>query len=333
MKNDCKHIAAGWGCKLAMLVCVAMTLAACNRSADEIFPDGGNTGKPGEKDESDVEMVLLASKKGNLLSDYTWQDDNTLGLFLTKGVLSKPYRDDRGSYYNVKATMRAGLWRFKPENVWLNDEKAVIYAYSPYANKVDPYALPVETESHTLYMYGTHLAPQTSVCNIEYKASVEMRYALGLIDIYVRKTPEFKSKANLQQITIEGRNDSIRLPIKGTMDITTGDITPTGFGKYELDKLDKVIPEKYGSSCMFRLTTIPRDNAEGEIRMSIVVNGVRLSVLLDGEHDWQAGVRNVYNLIFDGYDLRVESVTIKPYTEVYVEDGELSERESLQNGK
>lgn len=316
----------------AIIFCICSLCAACNKDTDEFIPEGGgNIPSNGETGENGSQLVLLASKKGSLLSSYTWQDYNTIGLFLTEGMLDRPYLDNKDSYSNIKATMYAGLWQLEPGPVLLTDEKAIIYAYSPYSRGVNPYAVPVETNTRTLYMYGTHLKPQISVSKTDNVASLEMVNAMSIIDVNVRKSENFRSKAVLQEIAIEGRNDSIRLPIKGTMDIMTGQISYTGFGHYGMDDLQQALPLAYADSVSYRLTTFPRDNAEGEINLSITVNGNKLSMPLSAEHDWQAGIRNIYNIIFDGTDTRIESVYIQPWKDIEIKEGELNDGEGKKD--
>lgn len=310
----------------AIMICTCSLCVACNRDADEFIPEGGgNIPGSGTNDEDNSQMVLLASKKGSLLSSYTWQDYNTIGLFLTEGMLDRPYLDDKDSYSNIKATMYAGLWQLEPGPVQLTDEKAIIYAYSPYVRGADPYAIPVETTTRKLYMYGTHLKPQISVSSTDNVASLEMANAMAIIDINVRKSDNFRSNAFLQQISIEGRNDSIRLPVKGTMDIMTGQISSTGFGHYSIDDLQQALPLAYADSVSYRLTAFPRDNDDGEINLSITVNGNKMSMPLSAEHDWQAGIRNIYNIIFDGTDTRIETVYIRPWKDIEIKEGELND--------
>lgn len=316
--------------KIIICLGMAMIATACNKDTEDFMPeDGNNNYSP--TDETEEYMSLLASKKGSLLSSYTWQDYNTLGLFLTKGTLDQPYQDNKLAYSNIKATMNAGLWNLYPDPVVLTDDKAIIFAYSPYISNANPYAIPVETGTRTLYMYGTHLAPQVSVCKGDNIASLEMANAMAIIDIYVRKTENLQGQVFLEEIAIEGRNDSIRLPIKGTLDIMTGQLASTDYGKYGFDKLKQILNTSYSDTCLYRLTAFPRDNKENEVYLSIKVNGNRMSLPMNEEHDWKAGIRNIYNITFNGYDLDVENVQIKPWKDVEVKEGELNEKEGKQD--
>ena len=317
--------------KVVICLGLAMIATACNKDTEDFMPENGNNNNSPGTDETEQYISLLASKKGSLLSSYTWQDYNTLGLFLTKGTLDQPYQDNKLAYSNIKATMKAGLWNLDPGPVVLTDDKAIIFAYSPYISNANPYAVPVETATRTLYMYGTHLAPQVSICKGDNIASLEMSNAMAIIDINVRKSENFQGQAILQEIAIEGRNDSIRLPIKGKMDIMTGQLTPTGYGKYGFEKLEQKLHTSYTDTCFYRLTAFPRDNKENEVYLSIKVNGNRMSLPMNEEHDWKAGIRNIYNITFNGYDMEVEKVQIEPWKDVEVKDGELNEREGKQD--
>ena len=307
-------------------VLLMMVLLGCN-SDKEIFnpDDSGGTGPGNGLSGENANLEVIVSKKGSLLNSSTWQDGNTLGLFLTQGSIGRPYQSKPNIYNNVKAYMYAGCWLFESEKVELTDKEAVIFAYAPYMKKADPFAIPVETETYTDYLYGTHLGTQTSVdCN-SHIATLEMKHAMSLLDLNVRKVFDFQSKAVLEEITIQAANDSLKLPIKGTMDIVNGRITPTGYGMYILNNLNQELDSDYTKESSYRLTMIPRENEDGEILLTIVVNGNRMSMPLHEDHDWRAGVRNVYNIIFDGKDIRLDRVEIKEWNEVNVE-GEIEGR-------
>lgn len=302
------------------VACAALLalMTACNTHDDVFTPEDGGGVKPNPEPEN-TSLSLIVTRKGSLLNSSTWTDGNTLGLYLTRGALSQPYRNMPDSVSNVRARMLAGQWDLIPGPVTLIDEQAVIYAYGPYIREVDPFAVPVETKSRTDYLYGTHLAPQTAVNKSEPIATLEMKHALSLLELHVRKNHDFKQQAKLEEIVIESANDSIKLPVEGTMDISTGRVTATGFGYYSLDKLNQVLSDEHTDSCLYRMTMMPRDNQEKEVLLTIVVNGNRLSLPLGQEHDWQQGVINTYRIVFDGDDLRVENVEIKQWSEVFIE--------------
>lgn len=323
--NDNKRY-CHWG-RWACMALLAMVCSSCNKDTDEFIPQGGNTGNGGTSGEAEAQLQVIASKKGSLLNTSTWQDYNTLGLFVTSGTLDKPYLGDKNTYSNIKATMNAGIWQLNPANVKLTDEKAFVYAYSPYYRGANPYEVPVETATRTLYMYGTHLKPQVSVSKSNPVATIEMQHAMAVIDIYVRKTAKFKGEAVLNEVTISGRTDSIRMPVKGTLDIMTGYIRSTGYGTYGFDNLKQTLTDEYNDACMYRLTAIPRDNKQDEVKLTISINGSRMHMLLSEDQDWVAGVHNVYKLLFDGADLVVEDVRITPYKDVEIKDAILDERD------
>ena len=300
-----------WAALLALMT-------ACNSHDNDFNPEQGGSVKP-NPDPEVTDLQLIVTRKGSMLNSSTWSEGNTLGLFLTRGSLAQPYRKEADSCSNIRARMLAGTWHLTPEHVGLTEDEAVIYAYGPYLRQADPYAIPVETESSTDYVYGTHLGTQTMVNMFDRTATLEMKHALSLLDIRVRKNHDFKQQAKLEGIIIESSNDSIKLPVSGTLDISNGRISPTGFGSYTLDKLSQVLSDEYVDSCAYRLTLMPRDNMQDEVQMTIIVNGNRLSLPLNQEHDWQQGVINTYNIVFSGDDLRVEKVEITQWSEVMIE--------------
>ena len=302
-----------------MGILLVMQLTACNKGEDIHLPSDGPGNGNGSGQVQEAQLELIVSKKGSLLGQNTWYDGNTLGIFLTEGNLGSPYLGDKDSYYNIKATMLAGTWYLKPEEVLLKDKEAVVYAYSPYENGVDPFAVPVIAGGEVDYMFGTHLQSQKAVDKDNETAAIEMQHALALIDFNVRKNHNFKGQAMLQQIALESVTDSIKIPVKGTMDIMTGKLTPDGYGRYCLDNLQQVLPDEYRDSCTYRMMVMPRDNAQDEVQLTIMVNGNRISLPLDADNDWQQGVRNTYNIVFEGTDLRIEKIEIAPWREINIE--------------
>jgi len=296
-------------------------MCACNKGDDIYVPEqpGGNTEGPGTEM---AQLELIVSKKGGLLGPKTWSDGNTLGLFLTERALGRPYREDADIYSNIKAYMLAGTWYLTPKQVMLTGQEAVVYAYSPYISGVDPFAVPVDTDKGIDYMYGTHLESQKGVDNVNPTAAIEMQHALSLIHLKVRKNHNFKAQAKLQEISLEAADDSLKLPVKGTLDIQTGKLTPDGYGRYTLQGLQQVLPDEYADSCTYRMFVIPRDNAEGEVQLTIKVNGNTLSMPLKDGNDWLQGVQNTYNIVFDGDDMRIEKVEINQWKEINI-DGEI----------
>ena len=305
-----------------------MTLGSgCNGDKPVFIPGDGPT-LGGEDIPTDALLSLTVSKKNSLLSGHTWSDGNTLGLFLTKGSPDRPYRSD-GSATNVRAVMKAGLWTFPDGDVTLDDTPAVLFAYTPHRNGADPYSLPVETASGTQYMYGTHLSPQVSVREGEPMASLEMRHILSLVELRIRKHGNFRERALLQQVAIEAASDSTLLPVKGTVDIVTGALTETAYGSYGLSDMRRVLPVSYEDSCIWRLTTIPRDLAEGEVNLTLTVNGLRMSLPVPEENDWRAGQRSIYNIVVDADVARVEKVEIVPWRDIIIE-GEFEDRNGYE---
>ena len=324
MKTTCyNRFKASLNCLFIAIGLVLVT--ACNKGDDIYNPGDNESGGQGGEQTEDAQLKLIVSKKGSLLSQHTWNDGNTLGLFLTEGVLGRPYLGDKENYSNVKAYMWAGSWLLTPQKVQLTEDEAVIYAYSPYIKNVDPFEVPIETEKNIDYMVGKHHESQKSVDIYNNTASLEMQHVLSLIQINVRKNHNFKARALLQEIALESASDSRKLPVKGTLDIMTAAVTPNGYGSYQIANLNQVLPDEYRDSCSYHMMVLPRENKANEVFLSITVNGNRMSLPLNDENDWKQGVHNTYNVVFDGSDMRMEKVEINPWKEINIE-GEIEGR-------
>lgn len=307
-----------WFCYICFLGSIAWS---CNESEPLDCPDCDQDGPVIVEND---QLILIASKQGDLLSEYTWQDKQMMGLYLTKGFIGQHYQDDSLAYANIKATMYGGLWILSPEEVILTKTPAVVYAYHPFKRIMDPTAMPVETMTDTEYMYGTHLKPQKSVSKGYNVASVEMKHALSMIEVYVRKDKEFDNPAIVTGVNIVPANEQVQIAVEGTLNIGTGDIKPTKYGEIVREGLELELDKVYNDSNYVRLMALPREISDNEVLLQIEIAGSTFSAALRDEHDWKQGMRNIYRITFTGETVVVDDVTILPWKDVELE-GEIKD--------
>ena len=316
----------------AIASCLALgTLTACNEAEPSLVGGGElgteNSGIPGLSDDL---LVVYAHHGTTELEVNQWTDRYSFGLFLTKDSIGNPYENDDDLYSNIRCTYTKEGWKLDPERIPLSERPAVIYAYAPYREDLDPYAMPVECESGTYYMYGTHVEPQTSVRKGSMVARLLLKQTQALLDFKMRKR-EWRGELVLEKVYIRKKkqteqadetpsdsrsaNESNALPIAGTVNIMTGRMTITEYGQYASPDMQQTVKTEYVNSARVVMPVIPRKIDKNEVELVFVVNGMEKSITLPENINWNAGKRNVINLTFTGEGIEIET-SIKPWTDV-----------------
>lgn len=318
--------------RTAVLGLMVTALAACNNDEPAFVGGGtgtgGNSGIPGLK--SDV-LGLFAYNGGTEVESNVWTEKMTMGLFLTKDSLNNPYENDRSTYSNIKCVYTKAGWQTDPAEINLSDRPAVIYAYAPYQENVDPTCVPVECESGEYYMYGTHLEPQTSVRKGDNVAKLLMKQVQALVDFRIKKK-DWDGILVLQKLVIRRKgsvlNDSVAtarasvkadstnaLPIAGVMDIQHGTLVNTGYGQYTSKTISGVVTEEFNTEARIVQTVMPMDIKKDMVELVFTINGMEKSITLRENQDWKSGTRNIINLTFTGEGFEIEE-SIKPWEDV-----------------
>lgn len=288
---------------------------------------GNNSGIPGLP--SDV-LGLFAYNGGTEVESNVWKENMTMGLFLTKDSINNPYENDRNTYSNIKCMYTKEGWKTDPRNIKLSDRPAVIYAYAPYIENVDPLRIPVECHSGQYYMYGTHLEPQTSVRKGDNVAKVLLKQTQALVDFRMKKK-DWDGELVLQKIVIRRKgfnlNDSVAdsravvpdstnaLPVAGELDIRNGKLTNTGWGQYESKQIEGIVTEDFTTSARIVLPVMPLNIGKDMVEIVFTVNGFEKSITLHENKHWKTGTRNIINLTFTGEGFEIEDF-IKPWVDV-----------------
>ena len=310
---------------------LAASLTACNDGLPPFVGggtgSGSQTGIPGLDD--DV-LGLFAYNGGTEVESNVWHENMTMGMFLTKDSIGNPYENDRATYSNIKCEYTKVGWQTDPRSIRLSDRPAVIYAYAPYIEGVDPTAVPVECASGEYYMYGTHLEPQTSVRKGENVAKILMKQAQALVDFRIKKK-DWDGELVLQKVVIRRKgsplNDSTAvargivpdstnaLPVAGMLDIQHGTLVNSGWGQIESRTISGVVTEDFNTSARIVLTVMPMDVEKDMVEIAFTVNGMQKCITLRENKDWKAGTRNIINLTFTGEGFEIEE-SIRPWVDV-----------------
>lgn len=320
-----------WMNRTAFMAVMLLALAACNK--EEEVETGGGTGVGNDDNLSQLDkdvLGLFAYNGGTHIESNVWSDKMTVGLFLTKDSLGNTYENDRKTYDNIRCEYTKEGWRMNPEKVRLSDRPAVIYAYAPYSNDVDPFNVHVECQSGKFYMYGTHIEPQTSVRKGDNVARILMKQVQALVDFRIRKK-EWDGEVRLQRVVIRRKqaesraegNDSTAFvadstnafPVEGTLNIQSGELTHTAWGFYATKETSILVEDKFTTSARVLFTVLPYDIKKNDVEIVFTVNGRDFCVMLREDNDWVAGTRNIINLTWTGEGFEIEE-SIKPWNDI-----------------
>lgn len=254
---------------------------------------------------------------------HNWQDGETIGVYVTSGELGSPYLGDAATYNNIKSTYNEGYWRMDTKKVTLTTDSAVVYAYSPYQQELDPTAWLIDSRTGDVFMYGTHAAPQTAVVYGDMIAKVILNQTQSLLDIRIRKEPDCMEELildgiYLKKINPSGTNDTDPangLPVTGTVNIQTGELTYASYGEYKREHLRYTLTNEYTNDNRVLIPVLPYDIQGNDVEIVFVVNGVEMSLSLDQRKDWNVGMRNVYSVSLTGSSASMD-VLIKPWEDI-----------------
>ena len=254
------------------------------------------------------------------LSIYTgvgvqWSNQDMLGMFFVSedGAMERINS-------NVKVYYEEGEWKMD-RNVKVGDESMRVYSYYPYDTLTTLHGMAVTANNGIDYMYGS--------CNYYVNAlnkavAVKMKPALSYVTVKIKKK-NYPFDIKAESVSIQGKGQSI--PVAGILDLTTGDISTTERGRY-YNRMDAVIEEEYTADCQTQFSVIPmyiknktmtRKVEEVEANLTVVINNEPYTVELPQENTfWEQGTSSEVNIAFNGVYLEVESVSIIPWSELYI---------------
>lgn len=308
-------------CMVVMGLALSTVTTSCNRS-DNIEYDS-DTLVDG-RDKRFLYSFFL--KENEDIDKPSWADGQAVGAFLTEEFmgLGNAYRNDPAQYNNLYHMYVAGVWQSTPPAIRLYDSNAVIYAYYPFVPDVNPKAVAMSVKAQTDYMYGTHQAPQTAVCEGKNVAYIQMKHAMSMLDFRFRKE-DFKkdvviSAVMLNKVHRTDRDDKYdQLPLAATLDIATGNVTQTEWGQIRFDGFEYLLTDDFNDKNRLLRYVFPYDIIYDEIELTLCINGEYYTTTLDWQNDWNRGFRCVYNIVFTGRNIYIDSVEIKPWKNVDID--------------
>lgn len=268
---------------------------------------------------------VLTTKSPNFMQEFT--RGSVIGLHVVSESTGNIY-DSNPDYKNVRA--EAFLvnyklnWRQSPD-IYLNEEPVTVYAYYPYQSQVnfDPENIPVRISPDASltkdYMYGIQASGQRAVNQISPVALLNMNHTLSLLSFQLRITPEAEGCFLLHAIQIGNKAGGTALCFKGKMNIKTGNIggcagtNASTRLKLNTPRMLKKIPDEPQ-----QLMVIPtsRIRTDGDVEVLFTINETTFKYKIPANTKWEKGKRYIYNLLFNGKDITLESVSTSEWLPV-----------------
>lgn len=192
---------------------------------------------------------------------------------------------------NVKAVNKAGTWNMTPEVKINKDQNAFIYAAYPYNEAAtDPKAIPVDVTKQADVLYSGQFVPASFTTN---HVKLNMKHALSMVALNIKKEG-YSGEGLITGIAIEGKNI---IATKGTMNVSSGKITPTEYGKLSVTGMKYVAGNDGISGALPAIWAIPFTvNDISDATVTVTIDGKEYKAglpAIDMHTGWQYVFRAV----------------------------------------
>lgn len=218
---------------MSLLLCAsAITASSCSGNNEEIIP-GSSSLK--------IKTAISSTRAVIETENFSYEDE--IGIFAL---------NEEGTAYSKESMNMTGIyvgdnqWNIDPE-LFLTEQKAVIYAYYPYSSSnqapatVNVNIMPnyhKTIKGQIDYLYGQGEADAAYP-----EANITFNHALARVTFLIKKEETDAGKGILSKIILRNTSNNTVIATSGTMDIRTGEITPktnedaaiTLTGDYELN--------------------------------------------------------------------------------------------------
>lgn len=265
----------------------------------------------------EINPTVLASA-GTRATISSFPDNSEIGLFITSGNISNHY-NGVSAYANVKATLNINHWVLSP-TVYLSPAPAKVYAYYPYTSEnTDGTSIPIEHNTQTDYLIGTHTAGQTDINNSNFQVSLSMQHALSLLifDVYVEN---YTGAAELTKIEVANRIGRSVLFSEGKLNLETGAITGTA-GKnqayaHTLSRMLGSAPTGHEKTLpKFMVMPVSSIQETGNVVIYFTIDGKVYTYYVPAGTVWASGTKNTYTVKLSGKALITSNITITNWTD------------------
>lgn len=238
----------------------------------------------------------------------SWKSTDQLGVFVKQGdVGSADYGSVNGQ---VKATYGALVWTLD-QAVKLSKQTAYVYAYYPYSTAVtDPAAVPIDVASQTDFLYaGAGRVASSSSSNV----TLTMAHALSLFAFDFKK--QGGDDCTLNSVKIRSTIGNNVVISEGTLNCSTGAITPTAYAPYTFEVNRKIEEEGWATDLPTALIFPMKVATPSNLEFVFTINQIPYTVKAPDGLDLSRGLKYLLKLNLSGSDLTLDltGITILPW--------------------
>ena len=284
--------------RAAALCALPLLLAACSQQDNEPINVEGELVPLEISVSADTRTII----DGSTLPDLT--NFGIFGITQEKGELQEDIENVSVEYVKGECTLS--------RDVLLDERPTFIYSYYPYDETATLNSVPVSMNGGaTDYLYGCsyNLATgaNTTVNNAQPHATIYFKHALAQVRLIAYKTADYEGDAYVAGFVVN------RVPLYGTMDVTTGSITDTEWGDMvmKVTGSNNLFVEGEGTTTC-RFLAIPTEEVANRT-MLIELDGEYVTVPLPAPV-WEAGQQYTYTLVVDrNHNVLVTEGDITPW--------------------
>lgn len=307
--------------KLLLFLMMSVSIFSCTNEYDTELIEN-----LGMKEQSlKIITKVLTAKSANFMQEFS--PGSVIGLHIVAERTGNIY-DSNPDYKNVRAEAYMSNnklnWRQNPE-IFLHKEPVTVYAYYPYQSQVnfDPENIPVRISPDASltkdYMYGIQARGQRAVNQTSPVALLTMNHTLSLLEFQLRLSPETEGCYLLDAVQIGNKAGGTALCFRGKMNIKTGNIggcagtNASTRLKLNTPHMLKKIPDK-----PLQMMVIPTSGikADGDAEVIFSINEMTFKYKVPAKTKWEKGKRYIYNLIFNGKDITLDTISIDEWLPV-----------------
>jgi uncharacterized protein (TIGR02145 family) len=243
---------------------------------------------------------------------------NTLSVGDSVGVFA--LNADGNEYSSGSMNMKSvcgdnNVWNFPCSDVYLKSSQASVYAYYPYCHNgsslsaVPVSIIPNASGNQTDYLFGS--GNGTVNCS-QPEASITLHHALSRLTLSILRDGTGTTGGFLSDITLSNTSSSSTIALTGSMDVSTGVITPVQSGysmlSYDVEKaLDTTNPVIID---MMIFPTIINDNVELSLNIDSRIYRIKLPNM-----NLMAGKQIVLPITVSVYEnaAKINSLSVVPW--------------------
>ena len=283
--------------RAAALCALPLLLAACSQQDNEPINVEGELVPLEISVSADTRTII----DGSTLPDLT--NFGIFGITQETGELQEDIENVSVEYVKGECTLS--------RDVLLDERPTFIYSYYPYDETATLNSVPVSMNGGaTDYLYGCsyNLATgaNTTVNNAQPHATIYFKHALAQVRLIAYKTADYEGEGFVPSFVVNA------VPLNGSLDVTTGVITPDLFGDMVVKTDGGTLNIEGEGTTTYRFLAIPTEEVADRM-MLIELDGEYVVVPLPATV-WEAGQQYTYTLVVDkNHNVLVTEGDITPW--------------------